>query len=444
MIGNASKVRVGATAAAFLLLVIVMPCAARAARNRGATADQGLFERSPLGFSWQTLEHVRDRIANAPQLIAEIPQQISRQVRSLGPQGTVLRLLLVVTIILGLLARRRILRWIEARFASRASRLSGKGALLISSASKVVGAVAVPLALWALYLFVAALTDFYNPAFVVFGMLLLAWTEYELATSVARELIVRPLLDIPPEHRRYLYRIAWLLAVYGIFIDALLESAAKLGALPDAIALFRWIFDFSLIVFLAVALLRRRAVMALFPQMPNRMYRGFVRGLDRMYPLVFTLTLIMALLQWAGYHRLAAFVWIRTWAVAGLFVVAMILHQALRSSLHRLILGDEVGPQEARTFYTSARRLLEYFGSIIVIMLALELTGLRAPMGRALSIRLANLGSQPLTPLVLIEAVAIVAGFIFAAQLLRDYLEYQVYPSLNVDPGVAHAIDTFI
>jgi hypothetical protein len=31
--------------------------------------------------------------------------------------------------------------------------------------------------LWALYLFVAALINFCNPAFVVFGMLLLAWTS---------------------------------------------------------------------------------------------------------------------------------------------------------------------------------------------------------------------------------------------------------------------------
>jgi thiosulfate reductase cytochrome b subunit len=103
--------------------------------------------------------------------------------------------------------------------------------------------------------------------------------------------------------------------------------------------------------------------------------------------------------------------------LAGLFVAAMILHQALRSAIHRLILGDEAGSDEARTFYASARRLLDYVGSIIVLMLALDLTGLHVPIARALSIRVATPGNQPLTPLVLIEAVAIVAGFIFVAQL---------------------------
>jgi small-conductance mechanosensitive channel len=437
--------RAGAIAAALVALAIVVaPGAAHAKPARRGPADHGLFERTPLGFSWEILGHVRNRISETPQFISEIPQRVSGLAHTLGPEDALLRVLLAVTIILGLLTRRRSFRWIETRLAPIAARFPGRGALLISSASQVVAAIALPMVLWALYLFIAQLTDYDNPVFVVFGMLLLAWTEYALVTSVARELVLRPLLNVPPEHRRYLYRIAQLLAVYGIFIDALLESAAKLGALPDAVALYRWIFEFSLIVFMAVALLRRRAIMSLFPDMPNRMYRGFVRGLDRAYPLAYALTLITALLQWAGYRRLAVFVWIRTWAVAALFVVAVILHQALRSTLHRLILRGEVGSDEARTFYASARRLLDYVGSIIVFILALDLTGLRTPIVGALSIRLTTLGARPLTPLVLVEAAAIVAGFVIVAQLLRDYLQYQVYPALNVDPGVAHAIDTFI
>jgi len=440
------RVRVVPIAAAALVLfaIVAAPATTHAARGRHATVDHALFERSPLGFSWKTLEHVRNQIVHAPEFISEIPQQIGRQARVLGLRDAALRLLLGVAIILGLLARRRIFPWLDARLTPLATGFPGRGALLVSSAAQVVAAIAVPLVLWALYLFVAALTNFNNPAFVVSGMLLIAWTEYAAVTAVAHELFLRPLVDIPPQHRRYLFRIAWILAFYGIFINVILNSAVMLSALPDTVALCRWIFEFSLIVLLAVALLRRRAVMTLFPDLPNRMYRGFVRGLDRGYPLVYALTLSTALLQWAGYRRLADFVWIRTWAVAGLFVVAVICHQALSATLHRAILGDEVGSHEARTFYASVRRLLDYAGSIIVFILALDLTGLRAPIVSALSIRIATLGREPLTPLVLIEATAIVAGFVMVAQLLRDYLGYHVYPTLNVDPGVAHAIDTFL
>jgi small-conductance mechanosensitive channel len=401
-------------------------------------------ERSPLGFSWDTLDHVRHRIAHIPQFIAEIPLLAKRQIRLLGPEDAALRLLLAITIILGLLARRRLIRTIHRRLAPLTAGDSGKASLAISSAIQVAAAVAVPLFLWMLYLFVGSLTNFYNPAFVVFGMLLFAWTEYEVVTSVASELFLRPLLNIPANRRRYLYRIVLLLAVYGIFINVLLKSAGKLGALPDTVALCRWVFEFSLIVLLALAFLHRSAIMAIFPKLPNNIYSAFVRGLDRGYPLVYALTLLTALLQWAGYRRLAVFVWIRTWAVAGLFVSAVLIHQVLRSALRRAILSDNDSSAEARTFYASARRLLDYAGSIIVLLLALSLTGLRAPLVSVLSVQVATLGKQPLTPLVLIEAAAIVAGFIVVAQVLRDYLGHQVYPALNVDPGVARAIDTFI
>lgn len=435
----------GAVAIALIAFALVASSGVvHAAAGPRASVDHGLFERSPLGFSWETLDHVEHRMERAPEFIADLPQLAKRQLRLLGPASAALRLLLVVMFLLALWSRGRISRGIERRLAPVAAGLSGSGALFVSSAAKVLAAIALPLSLWVLYLFVAALTYFYNPAFVVFGMLLFAWTEYEAVTSVARELFLRPLLDIPPEHRRYLYRIVLLLAVYGIFISVLLDSAGRLGALPDAVAFCRWIFEFSLIVLLAMAFLRRRAILAVFPNLPNRIYGGFVHGLDRGYSLIFALTLITALLQWAGYHRLARFVWIRTWAVAGLFVGAVLLHQVLRSALRRAILSDRDGSEEARTFHASARRLLDYAGSLIVLLLAFNLTGLGAPLTRALSVQLATLGGRPLTPLVLIEAAIIVAGFVLFAQLVRDYLGYQVYPALNVDPGVAHAIDTFL
>jgi small-conductance mechanosensitive channel len=430
-------------AAASALAIAAAPIAAYASKRRGRP-PHSLFERSPLEFSWQTVAEVRGRIASVPQALADVPQFFARQSHALGVEGSLLRALLVVAIIAGVIVRRRVSVWIDSRLQPMAARVPGKGAPWASGALGIVASAALPAALWMLYLLVAALTELANPAFVAFGMVLLAWAEYTAAVSAARELFVRPLLEIPQQHGRYLFRLARWLLVYGIFVSVLLDSMRRLGVPRDAVALYRWIFEFSLIAFLAIAFARRRAVMSVFPDLPSRMYRGFVRGLDRIYPLAFVLTLMTALLQWAGYRRLAFFVWIRTWALAGLFVLAMLLHHAVRSVLRALIVGGETGSPEAVTFYRSTRRLLDYVGAIIVILIALNLTGLVEPLTQLLEIRVASVGGRPLTPLVLIEAAAIVAGFVLAAQLLRDYLEYQVYPALNVDAGVAHAIDTFI
>ena len=443
--GQNVAARIVASAARATALVIgAAPAAAGAAAQGQPQPPPSLFERLPLGFSWATVGEVRGQLGRVPEFIADIPRLIARQWHALGVEGSLLRMLLVVTIVVGLFVRRRVSDWIYSRLAPIAARVPGKAARWACGAVRVIAAVEVPGGLWILYLFVAALTNLEDPAFVVFGMVLLAWAEYTIAVTAARELLLRPLLEIPPEHGRYLFRIAHWLLVYGIFVDLILDSMRRLGAPPDAIALYRWAFEFSLIAFLATALVHRRAVMSMFPHLPNPIYRGFLRGLDRIYPLAFVLTLLTGLLQWAGYRRLAIFVWIRTWALAGLFVLAMLLHYALRSLLRRLILSGGTSSLEAEVFYRSTRRLLDYVGSIIVILIAFRLTGVTAPLTRMLDVRISTVGGQPLTPLVLLEATAIIAGFVLVAQLLRDYLEFQIYPSLNVDTGVAHAIDTFI
>jgi small-conductance mechanosensitive channel len=425
-------------------MIVAMAPAAGHAHPWAKAIEHPLFERTPPGFSWKTVKDLRERIAHLPQAVSQIPEHAGGAIKVIGVQGVLLRFLLLITIIAGFFVRRRISAWLSREMAQLVPKVGEKAAPWVSAAIEVGATTAVPAGLWLLYLLVAALTNYENAPFVITGMVLVAWTEYALAVSVVRELITRPLLTVPAEHRSYLFNIAKWLLIYGIFVDTFLRILRALGEPADAIALRRWIFQFSLIVFLAIALLRRRAIMSLFPDLPNRMYQRFVHGLDRVYPLAFVLTLFTALLQWAGYRRLAIFVWIRTWALAGVFVLAVLLHYALRSALRRMILGDHAVSEEAKTFYASTRRLLDYVGSIAVVLVALKLTDLNRLLMRLLGVQLATLSARPLTLLVLIEAAVIVAGFIFVAQLLRDYLQFQVYPALNVDPGVARAIDTFI
>ncbi|HTR63957.1 MAG TPA: mechanosensitive ion channel domain-containing protein, partial [Candidatus Binataceae bacterium] len=433
--------------AAAMTLVLVLSGTHRVYAD-GTPAQQphqpSLFERTPPGFSWQTVDEMHSRVLDFPEFIEGLPDRARKIVGVIGPGGVALRLSLLLALVVGLFLRRRVVASIVRGLSPLASLASGKSSVWISSIIQVIATSAVPVALWLLYLLVRELTRYENPAFVVIGIALLAWTKYTIAMTSARELVTRPLLPVPEGQRSYLVHIARWLLVYGIVVDALLHAQKVLGAPADVIALRRWLFELSLILFLAVAFLRRRAIMSLFPELANRPYTMFVRGLDRVYPLAFVLTLLTALLQWAGFRRLAIFVWFRTWVLAGVFFLAVLLHSVLRSALRRLILGETEGSLEARTFYLSCRRLLDYVGSIIVILIALRLTDLNYWLLRVLGVPLGTVSGRPLSVLVLIEGAAIVAGFIFVAQLLRDYLQFQVYPALNVDPGVARAIDTFL
>jgi small-conductance mechanosensitive channel len=399
-------------------------------------APGSLFERQPLGFDGTTVQRIAAGVRSLPQRLPELARE---QGAALGGIGAISLLFLIVVLAYGLVGQKQLANRLERAFEpSRASRAGPA----LGAAAHVFAAALLPVALWGLHALVADLSGSDDPVFSFVGTLLVAWAWFAIAVALLRELLMRPLLPVPPEHGRYLYRAGrWLLA-YGV-CGALVLQAAWTFELPgDVIALAYAVFELSLIALLGVYLARRRSVMALFPEVPNRLYRRFVTALDRVYFVALGVTLLTALLAWAGYVRLAQFVWIRTWAIAALFLFAVFVHHALRVGVRKWIPAHAEPRESAESFHRSATRLLDYVVVIAVVLLVLDVSGLRAPLTGLLATPLSTVDEHPLSILTLVQGVAIVAAFIFAAGLLRDYLEYRVYPALNLDEGVAHAIDT--
>src|SRR5207237_1713809 len=119
----------------------------------------------------------------------------------------------------------------------------------------------------------------------------------------------------------------WLLA-YGVFGALVLQAAWTFEVPSDVSSLAYAVFELSLIALLGVYLARRRALMALFPDVPNRIYRRFVTALDSVFFVALAVTLVTALLAWAGYVRLAQFVRVGAWAIAARFLLAVFVHHA--------------------------------------------------------------------------------------------------------------------
>lgn len=445
---------------AVLLMTLAVPVVASAARGEqahraGAEKSAStvveeahnrasLLRRQHFMFNWQTVTQIRRDLATLPSRAPDIVKAIKAQGRTLGATGSVLVLLLIIAIGYGLFGRKRFDTWAEKELAPLGERLPKEARPWLSAAVHVAAAVLIPLVLWALYQCVAELTEYSRPWFLILGTFLVAWTIYSFAVRAAYELLVRPLLRIPPEHGRYLFRVGRWVLVYGIGISVILDAALRLGVPRDIITLGQWLLQFTLIVLLALVFAHRRAVMSLFPDLPNHLYQRFIRALDRFYPVVFIVTLVTALIEWAGFQTLADFIWIRTWAVIGIIVGAAILHNLLRRGLRQLIIGSGPELERARNFYRSAGRLLDYLGFVAVFVVVLHITGPWHPLLHFLNFPLAKLGTQMLSFRVILESGVIVAAFMFAATLMRDYLEFQVYPHLHVDPGVAHAINTFL
>ena len=78
-------------------------------------------------------------------------------------------------------------------------------------------------------------------------------------------------------------------------------------------------------------------------------------------------------------------------------------------------------------------------GSIGII---LNLLGLLDLIERVISFPVLKLGDDTCDFMVIIKAVIILLAFIYAARLLQAYLDYKIYPSFRIDPGLGHALDT--
>jgi len=395
-------------------------------------APGSLFEREPLGFDASTFQHIAGGARALPE---RVPELVRDRLVTLAAGGATLLVLLIVALGYSRLVTPRLAAKLE-RTASATMRPA------FAAAAHVFAAALLPATLWALHALVSDLSGSDDPLLSFVGDVLVAWTWFAIATALLHELLLRPLLPVPAAHGRYLYGAARAVLAYGV-VGVLALQAAWTAELPsDVIALGYTAFELSLIALFAVILARRRAVMALFPDVPNRLYRGFVATLDRMYFVALGVTLVTALLACAGYVRLAHFVWIRTWALAALFLFAVFAHHALRVGIRRWIPHDAHPRESAESFYRSSTRLIDYVVVLAVVVAALELSGLRAPLTALVATPLMTVDERPLSVLTIVQGVAIVAAFVFVAGLLRDYLEYRVYPALGLDEGVAHAIDT--
>ncbi len=430
---------------AILFFLSASPVAAlQTPRSTSTPASSAIFARRPLGFDRQTVEKLDLDLQELP---TEIPHLVvfARQQRALlGPSGGMMMLLLIVASIYAVFLRSRLAQRIKSGFTSLFGHVPRTGGRWLSSVSEIVAASLLPFALWLLWDLVRALTGFQGPLFLFGGELLLAWTVYSLALSTFNELVRRPLLPIPAEQGSDIFRLFRVGLTYWIFVRVASRSAAIFGAPPDALALIDALLQLSLIVLVAGLTLRRKTVMALFPDVPNILYRGFVSAFARLYPLVWLLTLAVALIELAGFVNLANFLWARTWLPAALFLLGISINHLCQRTLYRSLVEQNPERQNAADLYLSLSRLSRYAIALVTIGLFTHLIGGLGPAYRALSQPVLTLGNQNVSIMVVAKAVVIIGLFFFTARLIRDYCEYRIYPQLNIDPGVATAINTLI
>lgn len=401
-----------------------------------------LFYRYPLGFDVQTIHTVTLPISAPGQVGAAALTVVYQERQKLGSAGVGFLSIFAGLALVVLLVRRRI----DARVSSSARRL--KTEIPEAYRSMIVGIVQVAsavfpgLMLLLLFLLGQAFLALEGPIFTLFIQLCSLWTGVTGLLSLAREFFLGPLVLAP--HGQTLYRIVRFFFRYVAIGLAILWGGAVFHFPADVLAFVRFLLALTASGSVFLLSTRKEAVLALFPALPNRLYQRFVTGFRYAYHPILFFTFTIGLLWAAGYHHLAEFLIERIWAVVGVFLGAVFLHHCLIRWIKHRVLPGPFSPETVLAFQQALVAIVTYLVTLSTLLLVLGLMGMLTPTLHLLAAPLLTSGKTEISILVLVQAVLLVLVFFLASRVVRTYLDYQVFPALGLDPGMATAINAFL
>jgi small-conductance mechanosensitive channel len=403
-----------------------------------------MFEREPLGWGWQTIDYLHKWVLTLPLQIPAFMKTVMEQSRVLGFVGSILVLTFLVAVFYSVFGRKKILVHIENAMDPISGKLPKAVYPFFDSAVSIIVAALFPLVLLALYLFVQALIDYQAPWFKLTGRLLGLWAFGALIINLLREGLTRGLLEVTKAHGTTIFHLTHLAVLYAIFGVALFWAAAVYQLRPDILALLKFAVSISIVFVLFSLHLKKKAMLSLLPRFPYKSYAAFVRLFSRYYfPIVFLL-LFTSLLWCFGYRRLGSTVLFKVWSSGAAYLVIMLIYHLFQKGLSAWHKKTPPDDETAQFLYRSSRSVLVYATVVATVMVLLNLMGMLSPLQQLISFPVFQLGQTTISCWTILKAILILIAFIFFSRALQAYLDYKVYPSVGVDPGLGYALNTFL
>ena len=401
-----------------------------------------LFERTPIGWNWKTIEYLYTWVVGLPLKLPGFMQQIMEQRRVLGVAGSCIVFVFLAAVFYSLLGRKRILAQIERKAQPLRQKIPQTIYPFFLSALRVLGSALIPLVLLGAYSLINAMIHYRAAWFQLTGKLMILWAVGALVMSLLRESLTRDLFQATSRYGKKIFRLGRLALLYGLVGFAVIQGAAASQIRPDVINLLKFTISVSIVVILFSFLLMKTVFMSLLPDLPYRIYQSFIRILKRFYYPIIFISFITALLWCLGYKQLGRVVLIKIWSSGGTYLLIMLAYHRIRRWLQKWYAGKDVSDEAAQFLFQSFRTMLLYATLLATIGIILNLLGLLDLVEHVISFPVVKLGTTQLTLWLMIKAVIILLAFIYAARLLQAYLDYKVYPSLGIDPGLGYALDT--
>ncbi|MFO7495075.1 MAG: mechanosensitive ion channel [Desulfobacterales bacterium] len=401
---------------------------------------EGLAQRTPLGWHWETVEKITRWGLSLP---ARVMAFVVDQGRLLGVLGSLVVLLLMLVVFYSLIGHRRVLQRAEAKIHPLLERLPAGIIPYCRSALRVVVASLIPLLLLGMLTTANAFIHYRAPWYLLAQRLLALWALGALLKHLLREMLAGDLLPVTARYGKTLYRLARLGVFYVLVGVAVVWGAAAFGLPADVLALIQFVIALSIVLMVTLLLLNKTAILSLVPDLPYPIFKGFRKLFDRIYhPLVF-LTFLAGLLWCFGYRRFAWLALQRTWGVIGVFILVMLAYHLLRQWIQRQAAQKDLSQEDVAVFFRAMQSLLLYVAVVTMVVVTFGFIGTLGPLRTLMSIPLPLTENTAISLWVVLKAGVLLASFFFLARLLEAYLDYRIYPALGIDPGLAYALNTF-
>jgi small-conductance mechanosensitive channel len=409
-----------------------------------AAKARTVFRREPLGFTVQTLERVRQGLTDLPSQVLTQLRNLSEELRLLGLVGSLVLFAFLAVAFYSLFGWQKVFGYLHKIAEPLEALITERYAPYLHMGLRVLAAALIPLILYGLFVLVTEFIHFEAPWFLLLGKLLRLWALGAFIIRALREILLSGLLPVPTVSAARVYRVSRWVILYVLLSIALLDGAKLFQVQPDVLALLRFLISISVVLASLFLFVKKNAILGLLPELPYRTYQVIVNGLRRFYYPALFLTFLTAIAWCFGYRNFAYFVWIKTWAVVGIFLGIMFLFHAIRVVLQKWIQEKDPTNYEAVLVHRSLYHLLIFITISATIIIILQFLEILDPLVSFISFPLVIIGAQSISLWTFIKIILLFIGVVYTSRLFRSYLDYKVFPMMGIDEGMAYSINTLI
>ncbi len=403
------------------------------------------FDRKPLGWNTGTIGYLYEKTLSLPAKVPDFTRSLMEHSRVPGLVVFLALLFLIGAWAYSRFGQKRVLKYVEKELEILARHLPAKGMRYFQSGLNVATTAFMPVLLLCLFSMIQGISDYRAAWFNLIGGLLRLWTIGVVAFCILKEALAWNFAAAAGGAAKDIFRWIKIVLFYALLSIALFRAVEILELRKDILALVKTLFSLSIVVILGLLFSMKRSFLSLFPDLPYRGFRAFSKFFNLYYYPLLVISFLAGILWCLGYTSLGSLILTKIWLTVFAFLVIFLLYHVLNGWLAQWDEKLDAAADEAARFLSlSAKSALMYAMIVASVFVILNLLGLLHFLQRMLSFPIFQMGKDPISSWIILKAILILTGFIFASRVLQAYLNYGVYPSLGIDQGLGYALNTLL